>query len=202
MYTVDPRALVATTIYGGNAAAQQPNIIRAGKAAVVTVKSSAPASATNSLSDDGVSAAPLLFADNGGPEIQVKANTNTRTLIDGRMPSPAFSAGSTFMNARVESSSDATIPQPLVIPGRSFAPENHISSPLGCETDDTEDFTPGQRGNRGQSQCSSCITDIEMDSHFSDPHDMAFDNIPLPHGVGMPPTGTSRGLSMNVADGH
>jgi len=205
MYTVDPRASVATTIYGGNAVVQQPNIIRAGKAAVVTVKSSAPVSVTNSPSDDGVPAVPPLFSDNGGPEIEAMANTNTRALIDGRTPSPAFSIGSTFigrMNAKVESSSDAAMPQPLMIPGRSFAPENHISSPLGYETDDTEDFTPGHRGNRGQSQCSSCVTDIETDSPFSDAHDMTLKNIPLPHGAGMPPKGTSRGLSMNIAGGR
>lgn len=120
LYTVnDNRSSVATTIYGGNAVVSQPNIIRAGKAAVVTVKAggsgsgssvaTSAAGSPNPASDTAdstpsVPPLPALFAAHAGPS----ARRGALSDLDAVPPSPAFSVGSTFfsrMNNRAGSAS-------------------------------------------------------------------------------------------------
>jgi hypothetical protein len=192
MYTVDNRSSVATTIYGGGAVVAQPNIIRAGKAAVVTVKGGSSAtSSTNSPipESEAVPPVPALFL--GGPSTRKGAQSNLEPVP----PSPAFSVGSTFLNRmNSKNDTDTTIsehPQKRAIPGRSrVIHENHSTSSLHYDSDDDSDLVPGHRGNLIQSQCSSCITAMDPCSPFSDVNSVVMDNIPLSNGSDLRPAET------------
>jgi len=49
-----------------------------------------------------------------------------------------------------------------------------------------------------QYSASTCITDMESDSPFSD-HNSVIDAMPLPHGAGMPPVANGSRVSMNLS---
>lgn len=191
LYTVnDNRSSVATTIYGGNAVVSQPNIIRAGKAAVVTVKagSSAPGSSVgtsiagspNPASDmdsgaPSVPPVPALFAGNPGPS----ARRGALSDLDAVPPSPAFSVGFTFLNrvnGRVDSNatlgsssesgaeSAATAVPVTVVPGRSLMVPGAASPSTVCETDDEADLMPGHRHGSNSSGSSRKHPDSQCSS--------------------------------------
>ncbi|KAF8244460.1 hypothetical protein K440DRAFT_11855 [Wilcoxina mikolae CBS 423.85] len=189
MYTVDNRSSVATTIYGGGAVVAQPNIIRAGKAAVVTVKggSSVATSSTNSPIPESESVPPVPALFIGGPSTRKGAQSDLEPVP----PSPAFSVGSTFLNRmNSKNESDTTMsehPQKRAIPGRSrVIHENHSTSSFHYDSDDDSDLVPGHRGNLIQSQCSSCITAMDPCSPFSDVNSVVLDNIPLSNDSRLP----------------
>ena len=87
MCTVDNRSSIATTIYGGNAIVSQPNIIRAGKAAVVTVKGGSGATSSSSSSIGGSPQVPPV------PAVYLNGSSSHAkgTALETVPPSPAFS---------------------------------------------------------------------------------------------------------------
>jgi len=189
MYTVnnDNRSSVATTIYGQNAVVSQPNIIRAVKAAVVTVKGgSSLATSIASSPSSTVPPVPALYLNGKG-----KARQST---LDKVPPSPAFSVGSTFLN-RMNSVKKLKTDLPEDAVG-----ENHSTTSFMYDSDDSDDdIKPGQRIKRPQSACSSCITDMDTSSPFSDTNSMAVDDTPGPPSSGQPLAGDSRRLSQSLA---
>lgn len=60
MVTVDNRSSVATTIYGGGAVVSQPNVVRAGKAAVVQVRGGSSNNSSQSSPNPNVPPVPAL----------------------------------------------------------------------------------------------------------------------------------------------
>lgn len=209
MITVDNRSSIATTIYGGNAVVSQPNIIRAGKAAVVTVKggSSIATSSTSSPnpgSSESIPPVPALFISTSGQSARGKGPSGLETVP----PSPTFSVGSTFLNRmNIKNGSDEVIQQAQkrVVPGRSHVEhENHSTSSVNYDSDDSSDLIPGHRGNALLSQrssgISSCITDMEAGSPFSDAHSTTLEAIPLSNSSNIATAGNNR-LSLNFAGG-
>lgn len=189
MITVD-RSSVATTIYGHNAVVSQPNIVRAGKANVVQVKhgSSIATSSASSPSMESSPPIPPLFT-----AINKAKNADRRSLLDTVPPSPAFSVGSTFLN-RMNSTKDPETPhiaRARVVPVRSrVAAENQSTLSFNTDDDSEDDITPGQRSKKVQSQCSSCVTDMDTGSPFSDSN--SIDDLPSPAGSGLPPIGHNK----------
>jgi len=207
----DNRSSIATTIYGGNAVIHQPITVRAGKAAVVSVKAGSSAGGSGSSSPDDTPPVPSLFvnqANNNAP------NNGASQKVGNGPPSPAFSIGSTFLSSRNgrnsdrksdwESSASDGYPAPTkrLIPGRShIIPENHSTSSYNYDSDDSElDLPPGHRVKQLQSQCSSCVTDMDTGSPFSDVNSV-IDAMPLPPGAGLPPImgGDFDRMSMNLS---
>jgi len=189
MYTVnnDNRSSVATTIYGQNAVVSQPNIIRAGKAAVVTVKGgSSLATSIASSPSSTVPPVPALYLNGKGKGRQ--------STLDKVPPSPAFSVGSTFLN-RMNSGKKLGADLPADAIG-----ENHSTTSFMYSDDsDDDDIKPGQRIKRPQSACSSCITDMDTSSPFSDTNSVVVDDTPGPSNSGQPLAGNTRRLSQSLA---
>lgn len=193
MCTVDNRSSIATTIYGGNAIVSQPNIIRAGKAAVVTVKGGSSAGTSTNGSPQTENIPPV-------PSIMYTPRSNNLGDVP---PSPAFSVGSTFIN-RLNSrkGSITTISdqpqQRITQAGTHVIHENNSSSSLNYDSDDGASLMPGHSA-KPQSDCSSCITDLGVGSPFSDDNEnsMMID-IGAPHGTGV---GITRKLSMTASGG-
>jgi len=205
---VDNRASVATTIYGQSAVVSQSNIVRAGKAAVVQVKAGSSVGGTSSASSpstESVPAIPALFT--GGAR---KIGVDGKPTLEAVPPSPAFSIGSTFfnrMNSTKTKTSDADTfetltPKLRTIPGRSQAAhEQHSTSSFHYDSDD-EDIRPGARSKKLQSQCSSCITDMDTGSPFSDANSITIDDLPIPAGGPGRPRSSGRPLSMGIGAGN
>lgn len=189
MYTVnnDNRSSVATTIYGQNAVVSQPNIIRAGKAAVVTVKGgSSLATSIASSPSSTVPPVPALYLNGKGKGRQ--------STLDKVPPSPAFSVGSTFLN-RMNSGKKLKTDLPNDAIG-----ENHSTTSFMYSDDsDDDDIKPGQRIKRPQSACSSCITDMDTSSPFSDTNSVVVDDTPGPSNSGQPLACNTRRLSQSLA---
>lgn len=170
MYTVnDNRSSVATTIYGQNAVVSHPSVIRAGKAAVVTVKggSSVGASSASSPLSESVPPMPTIIKVKGPSS---KGGKGVESTLNTVPPSPAFSVGSTFLN-RVDNVKKTSEPTKSDAgpSGRRTVGENHSTSSYLCDSDDSDDdIKPGQRLRRAQSACSSCITDMDTGSPFSE----------------------------------
>lgn len=210
MYTVnDNRSSVATTIYGQNAVVSQPNIIRAGKAAVVTVKggSSAGASSASSPLSESVPPMPTIVKIKG-PSNKKGKGAEDKSVLDTVPPSPAFSVGSTFLNRMNSKRSQPEAVKSEAGPSRRRAlGENHSTSSFLYDTDDSDDdIQPGQRLRRAQSACSSCITDMDTGSPFSDTRSPFSDtnSVPIeellaPSGSTRPPNKHNRGPSMDAA---
>lgn len=171
MYTVnDNRSSVATTIYGQNAVVSHPSVIRAGKAAVVTVKggSSVGASSAGSPLSESVPPMPTIIKVKGPSNRRDKGVESTLGTVP---PSPAFSVGSTFLNrvGSVEKNKSEPTGSGAGPSGRGAVGENHSTSSFLCDSDDSDDdIQPGQRLRRAQSACSSCITDMDTGSPFSE----------------------------------
>lgn len=210
MYTVnDNRSSVATTIYGQNAVVSHPSVIRAGKAAVVTVKggSSVGASSTGSPLSESTPPMPTMIKVKGPSS---KGGKGAESTLDAVPPSPAFSVGSTFLN-RVSSvkknKSEPTKSGPGPS-GQRTVGENHSTSSFLCDSDDSDDdIQPGQRLRRAQSACSSCITDMdtgspfsETRSPFSDTNSVAIEDMLGPGNSGRRPPNAkhNRGPSMDA----
>ncbi|RPA98628.1 hypothetical protein L873DRAFT_1807988 [Choiromyces venosus 120613-1] len=189
MYTVnDNRSSVATTIYGQNAVVSQPNIIRAGKAAVVTVKGgSSLATSIASSPSSTVPPVPALYLNGKG-----KGRPSTLEKVP---PSPAFSVGSTFLN-RMNSVKKVNTNLP-----KGAVDENHSTSSFMYDSGDSsdDDIKPGERIKRPQSACSSCITDMDAGSPFSDTNSVTVDDMPGPSNSGQPLAGNTRRLSQSLA---
>ncbi|CUS08220.1 unnamed protein product [Tuber aestivum] len=189
MYTVnDNRSSVATTIYGQNAVVSQPNIIRAGKAAVVTVKGgSSLATSIASSPSSTVPPVPALYLNGKGKQRQ--------STLEKVPSSPAFSVGSTFLN-RMNS-----VKQPKTDLPSGAIGENHSTTSFIYDSSDSDDadIGPGQRIKRPQSACSSCITDMDTTSPFSDTNSVAVDDIPGPSNSGQPLAGNARRQSQSLA---
>lgn len=193
MCTVGNRSSIATTIYGGSAIVSQPAIIRAGKAAVVTVNSKGGSSAGTSSngsptagSTDEIPPVPALYANATGPSTRGNGATSD---LDSIPPSPAFSVGSTFLNRMKTSESENTGskgpgPQLRAIPGRSRLVENHsITTEIDYDSDDSSNLVPGHRRTVVESNCSSCVTD-DIQSPFSDVNSVVLlDSTPPSSGV-------------------
>lgn len=211
MYTVnDNRSSVATTIYGQNAVVSHPSVIRAGKAAVVTVKggSSVGASSNSSPLSESVPPMPTIIKVKGPSS---KGGKGVESTLGAVPPSPAFSVGSTFLN-RVGSVKKNT-PGPTKFDagpsGQKAVGENHSTSSYLCDSDDSDDdIKPGQRLRRAQSACSSCITDMdtgspfsETRSPFSDTNSVAIEDMLGPGSSGRQPSNAkhNRGPSMDAA---
>jgi hypothetical protein len=209
MVTFDNRSSVATTIYGGNAVVTQPNIIRAGKAAVVTVHSKGGSSVTTSStgspnpgSRDSTSIPPvpaLFTKTTGGPSSRGKGAGSSE--LETVPPSPTFSIGSTFLNRlNTNTGPDAQSPRRLV-PGR--ARDNNTLS-VNYDSDDSSDLVPGHRGNALLSQrssgISSCITDMDASSPFSDAHSMTLEAIPISNGSHLALADNNKRRSTNLID--
>lgn len=191
--TVGNRSSVATTIYGGNAIVSQPAIIRAGKAAVVTVNSRGSSSTATSShgspiagSVDEIPPVPALYAAATGPAAR---GNGAASELDAVPSSPAFSVGSTFLNRMKTTESETAGPQGpgpklRAIPGRSCLAENHSNATeIDYDSDDSSDLVPGHRRTVAGSQCSSCITD-DTQSPFSDVNSVVLlDSMPLPAGT-------------------
>lgn len=211
MYTVnDNRSSVATTIYGQNAVVSQPNIIRAGKAAVVTVKggSSAGASSTSSPLSESVPPMPTIIKIKG-PSNKKGKGVEEKPQLDTVPPSPAFSVGSTFLNRRgSDKKNQPEAAKSDVGPsGRRAVGENHSTSSFLYDSDDSDDdIQPGQRLRRAQSACSSCITDMDTGSPFSDTrspfsdtNSVAIEDLLAPAGSSRQPNKPSQRPPVDVA---
>lgn len=176
MYTVnDNRSSVATTIYGQNAVVSQPNIIRAGKAAVVQVKGGS--SLATSISSSPSSSVPPV------PSLLLNGKSKARqSSLETVPPSPAFSVGSTFMNRMTGVKQINTR-----VPAQPAIGENHSTTSFMFDSDDSDDdITPGERIKRPQSACSSCITDMDTSSPFSDTNTAGIDELPGPSNSALP----------------
>ncbi|KAF8420803.1 hypothetical protein EV426DRAFT_701860 [Tirmania nivea] len=180
----DPRASVATTIYRNNAIVSPvaANVVRLGKAAVVTVKGGPSTVSTPQLGN-----APPVPA------------VNLRQYDTTTVPrSPAFSVGSTFLNKMNEKtmgakeeqekdhSSRLSVPQ-RAVPGRTVTAEAVVveSSAWEEESSDDENEPDHRRMTLGSEMTS------DVDSPFSDA--ASFSDMPLPPGAGLPPLMTSAG---------
>lgn len=163
LVTVDNRSSIATTIYGGNAVVSQPNIVRAGKAAVVTVKN------VNSANSSGSS--PTFDSIPPVPPLNIRP---PHLAVPNAPPSPAFSIGSTFMagvNSRKNSDSDLkSTANNSAATTRTLTgvKEDHAASSFNYDSDDSDDFEPGHRGKKVVSECSSTCSDVDTGSPFTD----------------------------------
>lgn len=180
----DPRASVATTIYRNNAivAPVAANVVRLGKAAVVTVKGGPSAVTTPQLG----SMPPVPTVDLSQYDMAAVP------------PSPAFSVGSTFLNKMNEKTMEAKEEQKTEhnnqlslprrpMPGRTVTAEAVVieSSAWEEETSDDENEPDHRRRTLGSEMAS------DGDSPFSDT--ASFSDMPLPAGTGLPPLLTSAG---------
>ncbi|KAL7274447.1 hypothetical protein RUND412_002660 [Rhizina undulata] len=200
MYTInDNRSSVATTIYGQNAVVAQPvaaNVVRAGKAAVVTVKGGPGANGGSP---------PTLFAPKGSVA-RVRSPLAESHNVDDVPPSPAFSVGSTFlnrMNSTKKTNSEAATTAPnsprRLTPSREKAGNENQSTFSYDSSESEDDIVPGQRSKRRQSACS-CITDMDTGSPFSDHNSVTIDDIP-PVSAVTATTAHVRRVSLNAATG-
>ena len=180
----DPRASVATTIYRNNAivAPVAANVVRLGKAAVVTVKGGPSVVTTPQLG--------------GAPPVPaVDLSQYDKAAVP---PSPAFSVGSTFLNKMNEKTMGANEEQEkdhsnrLSVPHRPMAGRTVTAEALVIdssvweeESSDDENEPDHRRRTMGSEMAS------EMDSPFSDT--ASFSDMPLPPGTGLPPLMTSAG---------
>lgn len=213
MYTVnDNRSSVATTIYGQNAVVSHPSVIRAGKAAVVTVKGgSVGASSTGSPLSESTPPIPTINKVKGPSSKGGKGGKGVGSTLSAMPPSPAFSVGSTFLNRVGSVKKDKSEPTKSDTgpSGRRTVGENHSTSSFLCDSDDSDDdVQPGQRLRRAQSACSSCITDMdtgspfsETRSPFSDTNSVAIEDMLGPGSSGRRPSNAkhNRGPSMDAA---
>jgi len=200
---VGDRASVATTIYHQSAVVSQSNIVRAGKPTVVQVKAGSSVGGTSNASSPSTESVPPVPALFSGAGASRKLGADGKPTLEAVPPSPAFSIGSTFFN-RMNSTQTKTsetetagslTPKLRTIPGRSrVVNENHSTSSFHYDSDD-EDITPGARSKKLQSQCSSCITDMDTGSPFSDANSITIDDLPPMAGTARPLTG-ARPLSM------
>ncbi|KAF8461917.1 hypothetical protein BDZ91DRAFT_367586 [Kalaharituber pfeilii] len=187
----DPRASVATTIYRNNAIVSPvaANVVRAGKAAVVTVKGTASTASTPQLG----SMPPVPNSD----------FSQYDEKKDGVPVSPAFSVGSTFLNKMNEKNQGADssgnkvkevnkrLSVPLrPIPGRTVTAEAVIVESSAWEEDSSDDENEPKHRRRTMDSSLTSEADLE-DSPFSDT--ASFSDIPLPAGTGLPPIMTSTG---------
>lgn len=207
MYTVnDNRSSVATTIYGQNAVVSQPNIIRAGKAAVVTVKSGS-SQGSSPLSESMVPPVPTLVKIKSKKGRTKPKEIEEQPTVLNVPPSPAFSVGETFLS-RMNSAKTVDVAKPVAGPSTVRAiHENHSAESFVYDSDDSDDdIQPGSRLKRSQSACSSCITDMDTGSPFSDSRSpfsdvntVAIDNLLAPASSRLPPDNHSRGSPADVA---
>ena len=188
--TTDPRASVATTIYGGNAIVSPvaANVVRAGKAAVVTVKSGLSVVSTPQLGST--------------PPVPTTDFSQFEDKKDGvPPPSPAFSVGSTFLNGVSERNLDTgaatkkddkerlAVPR-RTIPGRSVTAEAVVVESSVWEEDSSDD--ENEHNHRRGTTDSSVTSESDLgNSPFSD--SASFSDLPLPAGTGLPPIMTSSG---------
>lgn len=148
-------------------------MIRAGRAAVVTVK--AGSVATNSSdnsptpgSRDSIPPVPALFTTAGPAIAQRKPTTIVTTAEESTTatpPSPTFSIGANFLNRVNTKEADAAANQKKSKP----IPEN-TSTQFDSDSDDddeNDELVPGHRGERN-SVAESCITAMDPCSPFSD----------------------------------
>jgi len=183
----DPRASVATTIYRNNAIVSPvaANVVRLGKAAVVTVKGGPSAVSTPQLG-------------NPPPVPSVDFSQYDKDAVP---PSPAFSVGSTFlnkMNERIvgakerqekDHSKRLSVPRRLV-PGRTVTAEAVVIESSVWEEESSDDES--EPDHRRRTLGSELASDVDLeDSPFSDT--ASFSDMPLPAGAGLPPLMTSAG---------
>jgi len=186
----DPRASVATTIYRNNAIVSPvaANVVRLGKAAVVTVKG-------------GPSVVTTPQLGNAPPVPAVDLSQYDKAAIP---PSPAFSVGSTFLNKMNEKTMGSKEEQEKDHSNRLSAPRRPVagrtvtaeavvieSSVWEEESSDDENEPDHRRRTLGSEMAS------EMDSPFSDT--ASFSDMPLPAGTGLPPLMTSAGSKVRRA---
>ncbi|KAF8433638.1 hypothetical protein BGX38DRAFT_1251655 [Terfezia claveryi] len=188
----DPRASVATTIYRNNAIVSPvaANVVRLGKAAVVTVKG-------------GPSAVNTPQLGNAPPVPAVDLSQYDKATVP---PSPAFSVGSTFLNKMNEKTMGAkeehekdhsnrlSVPRRKVA-GRTVTAEAVVveSSVWEEESSDDENEPDHRRRTLGSEMTS------DLDSPFSDT--ASFSDMPLPAGSGLPPLMTSAVRRVSVSKG-
>lgn len=188
----DPRASVATTIYRNNAIVSPvaANVVRLGKAAVVTVKG-------------GPSAVTTPQLGNAPPVPAVDLSQYDKATVP---PSPAFSVGSTFLNKMNEKTMGAkeeqgkdhsnrlSVPRRQVA-GRTVTAEAVVveSSVWEEESSDDENEPDHRRRTLGSEMMS------DLDSPFSDT--ASFSDMPLPAGSGLPPLVTSAVRRVSVSKG-
>lgn len=180
----DPRASVATTIYRNNAIVSPvaANVVRLGKAAVVTVKGGHSAAST-----------PHLGSTPPVPSINP----------DSIPPSPAFSVGSTFLNKMSErnitgeSKKDndpgkLSVPRRL-IPGRAITAEAVVVESSAWEEEEQEEEKDDLNGGNKhvhRTLTSDSTNDVDTGkSPFSDTASLS--GMPLPPAAGLPPVITS-----------
>ena len=146
------------------------NVVRLGKAAVVTVKGGSSAASTPHIGS--APAVPVIDHAKFGGKGEVPA-------------SPAFSVGSTFLNKASEqkpkSANQLLVPR-RPIPGRSVTAEEVVveSSAWEDETDDEKEDSI-----KTQTIETQLISNSDLNSPFSDRN--SFTDIPLPAGTGLPP---------------
>lgn len=187
----DPRASVATTIYRNNAIVSPvaANVVRLGKAAVVTVKG-APSTVST----------PQLESEPPVPSVDYDRYAGQ----NGIPPSPAFSVGSTFLNKmneknttvggtekkEKESSNRLSVPR-RPVPGRTVTAEAVVVESSAWEEDDSSD-DENENNHRRRTMGSEMTSDMDVeDSPFSDT--ASFSDMPLPAGTGLPPIMSSVG---------
>lgn len=188
----DPRASVATTIYRNNAIVSPvaANVVRLGKAAVVTVKGGPSIVLTPQLG-------------NAPPVPTVDHSQYDKVAIP---PSPTFSVGSTFLNKMNEKtmgtkeqeekdhSKRLSIPR-RAVPGRTVTAEAVVVESLAWEEESSDD--ENEPGHRRRTLGSEFTSDGDPEgSPFSDA--ASFSDIPLPPGTGLPPLMASAGSKIPV----
>lgn len=179
----DPRASVATTIYRNNAIVSPvaANVVRLGKAAVVTVKGGHSAGST-----------PHLESTPPVPSINP----------DSIPPSPAFSVGSTFLNKMSERNitgdskknkdpGKLSVPR-RIIPGRTITAEPVVVESSAWEEEEEEEKDDDKHTHRRRTLTADSTNDVDPGkSPFSDTASLS--GMPLPAAAGLPPVITSTG---------
>lgn len=194
----DPRASVATTIYRNNAvvAPVAANVVRLGKAAVVTVKGGPSVTSTPQLGALSVTSTPQL----GNTPPLPTADFSRYEGKEGVPPSPAFSVGSTFLNKMSEKTQGAKVKQAkdnnsLSVPRRPVAGRTVTAEAVVIESSAWEEESSDEEndpGHRRRTLGSEMTSDVDFeDSPFSDT--ASFSDLPLPAGTGLPPLMTSAG---------
>ncbi|TGZ76563.1 hypothetical protein EX30DRAFT_244219 [Ascodesmis nigricans] len=209
------RSSVATTIYGREAQVeqvQQSAVRVVGKAGMIQVRGGGSSNnSSTGTSPADVPAVPSLFTTgaNHGDKPNEVPSSPTYSMSDRFLSARRRSSERDNRKSDWESTTTADFTEPLVhrrpVPGRQHhtIPENHSTHSYIDEEDEEDsdmDLTPTQRSaKKFQSQCSSCVTDMETGSPFSDSN--IIDPMQIPAGAGLPPmsAGFNDSLSMNLS---